>query len=897
MKKTLILALALSVSLPSLLSAQSLKLNELEYFEDRGVNFLVYSNDYNGMFCDEKTAAIEIIQRGVRIATGGGIRLMNTPEQWDIYPVLEKRNVDKAGQSIEVVLNYADYNFKPSIKVTPKDKGVVLAVYLDQPVPENLEGKAGLNLEFFPAAYFGKTFLMDGKPDIFPKHPAGETSMHPNSEKITQIYGLSTFNERGRDEFIVPAPISTGHTLVLAPEDDDLRVTFKSDTEINLFDGRNLSPNGTFVVRSFLPSGKIGKVAEWYVEMAFDPEWVRKPNIGFSQVGYTPAQKKVAVVEVDKNYVLPAKARIIRINPDGSRSVALEPAVKEWGVYNNRYNYATVDFSAVKNAGVYCIEFGEETTNVFPIADNVYGDKWHTTMDVWLPAQMDHMEVKEAYRIWHGRSNMDDAVQAPLNYSQQDGYTQGPVSYTKYKDFEHIPGLTVGAWYDAGDFDIQSGTVIGLTQQFAFLWDLFHEDRDQTYIDQKTQFVDIHRPDGKPDVLQQCEHGLLNIIAQVENIGFVAQGIVQGNMWQYAHIGDGVTQTDGFVYNPSLQPYDIVRGTSGTRDDRHAFTSNYSPAGQMSTIAALAAGARALKEYDPELSEHALKLALKLWEENRDAAAPDYISSGAYKNIPDEKKSYANKVWEEVQLSGTNVNNRRRNMGDTRFTAAVQLWRATGEDQYKEFFMPFIMAQLNPQTINGMGAMNGRGSNLSTALELYPYMDKEFQKAVKAAVPAYVKGVEAAAKENPYGVPVQGRGWGGTEIALGWAYNNYMVWKYFPDMIDPELVLNGMHFIFGRHPYSNVSFVTSVGVNTKKVAYGNNRGDYTVIPGGIAPGLLLMNPDFMEHKDDYPFHWGENECCTRNVPQYMMLTLGAEEITNYLNKKKSPIQVNSATRV
>ena len=610
-------------------------------------------------------------------------------------------------------------------------------------------------------------------------------------------------------------------------------------------------------------------MAEWYIETSYDPSWVRKPNVGFSQVGYTPAQQKVAVVELDRNYQLPAKAKVIRVDADGNRSVALEPAVKEWGVYNHRYNYATVDFSAVKEPGLYCIQFGDEVTNIFPIADNVYGDKWHTTMDVWLPVQMDHMEVKEAYRIWHGRSNMDDALQAPLNYEQQDGYRQGPSTNTKYAPLEHIPGLTVGAWYDAGDFDIQSGTVIGLTQQFAFLWDLFHEDRDQTFIDQKTQFVDIHRPDGQPDVLQQCEHGLLNIIAQVENIGFVAQGIVQGNMWQYAHIGDGSTQTDGLVYNPALRPYDVVGGTSGTRDDRYAFTSNGgNAAGQMSTIAAMAAAARALKDYNPELSDKALELAIKLWDENFEAADPSKMAANA-----------------------NGMMMFRFNMGDQRTGAAVQLWRATGEQKYKDFFLPKVLEQLKPQPAPAMPAGMGGGffrggTNLSTALELYPFMDKDFQKAVKAAIPDYVKGVEAAAAENPYGVPVSGRGWGGTEIALGWAYNNYMVWKYFPDMIDPELVLNGMHFIFGRHPYSNVSFITSVGVNTKKVAYGNNRGDYTVIPGGIVPGLMMMNPDYMEHKDDYPFHWGENECCTRNVPQFVMLTLGAEEITKALNKKK-----------
>ena len=88
MKLRITLLALLLAALSSGLQAQSLKVNDLEYLEDTGVNFLVYSNNYTGMFCDEKTAAIEIILRGVRIATGGGIRLMNTPEQWDIYPVL-----------------------------------------------------------------------------------------------------------------------------------------------------------------------------------------------------------------------------------------------------------------------------------------------------------------------------------------------------------------------------------------------------------------------------------------------------------------------------------------------------------------------------------------------------------------------------------------------------------------------------------------------------------------------------------------------------------------------------------------------------------------------------------------------------------------------------------------
>ena len=220
MKKNALKAIVFFSLLSSWANAQELKLNDLEYFEQRGVNVLVYSNMYQGIFCDEKEAGIEIIQRGERIATGGCVRLMNTPEQWDIYPEMKSRQV--VGNSIEVQLAYADYDLSPKLTVTPKDKGVTIAVSLDKPIPQDLVGKAGFNLEFFPASYFGHTYLVDGQSEIFPRHPAGNTQMKPVSEKIPQFYGLTTFDDRGRNEFIVPEPMSKGNTFVLAPENDNL---------------------------------------------------------------------------------------------------------------------------------------------------------------------------------------------------------------------------------------------------------------------------------------------------------------------------------------------------------------------------------------------------------------------------------------------------------------------------------------------------------------------------------------------------------------------------------------------------------------------------------------------------------------------------------------------------
>ena len=863
-KIRLIAALAVMASAHGSVNAQTFKMNELEYFEARGANVLVYSNLYNGGFCDEKLAGIEIIQRGERISTGGGIRFMNTPEQWDIYGEMTQRLVSRERNYIEVELTYKDYDFVSKIRVTPKERGCILQVFLDKPVPERLIGKAGMNLEFFPASYFGKNFLVDGAARILPKYPQHDTQVRPVSEKIPQYYGESTFDDRGRGEFLVPTALATGHQIVMAPEDNDLRVGITSDEEVSIYDGRHLSQNGTFVVRSLLPAGRTGKVLEWYVEPSTDEHWTRKPNIGISQIGYTPAQKKVAVVELDRNDTPASTARILRVNADGRKSVAMEAKVEPWGVFYNRYNYVTIDFSQIKEPGLYSIEYAGCETNAFPIDRNVYSDKWHASMDISLVVNMDHMEVNEAYRIWHGRSNMDDALQAPLNVRLHDGYSMGNTTNTKWKPLEHIPGLAVGGWFDAGDFDIQANSVVNTVQDLASLWRLFKPLRDQTFIDEETKYADIHRPDGIPDVVQQIMHGTLNINAQIENIGFVANVIGQPDMHHYHHLGDAMTLTDGKTYDPSLKLYEVKGDRSGTPDDRMVFTSRGGKGFSMLTIVSLASAYTALKDYFPEEAERSLKNALKLWEEYADSLAPKNNRN------PDS--------WYRHIGQG----------GDPRLNAAIELWYATGDKKFKDFFMPIIMKQVEPKNANQESLGGGIAPlfNLRSVLRVYDLLDKKSQQKVKDAIPAYVENLAKAGNNNPYHVPIQGEGWAGNTQVMGNAFNFYLIWRQFPDMVDPELVLKGLNYIYGCHPYNNVSFITSVGVNTKKVAYSNNRADYSVIPGGVVPGLIVKKPDFLENKDDYPFLWGENECCINSIPNYVMLNLACDEVAKRMNGEK-----------
>ncbi|HWB91656.1 MAG TPA: glycoside hydrolase family 9 protein [Puia sp.] len=828
-----------SCLLSTLAHGQKLQINDSGYFEKRGVNVMVFSSQYNGMFFDEKTAGVELIHHGVRTSTGGAVRLQNTPEQWDLIPVLTSRKVDRAAGSIEAVLKYKEYDFTSRVVVTAKDEGVEISVYLDQPLPEKLEGRAGYNMEFLPSAYFEKSFLVDGKPGTFPLYPSSSTKMAPLSEKIPQFAGHTTFDDRGRNEFIIPEPIATGKTLVLAPEDPEREVAIRcADTELQLFDGRNLGQNGWFIVRSLLPAHKTGKVLSWYVEPHAIPNWTRKPVIEFSQVGYRPEQEKMAVIELDKNDVLLPQATLYRVTADGQPVEKLKGEVHSWGRYL-RYNYGRFDFSAVKEPGLYFIRYGDQKTNTFSISPNVYDDIWHPTSDIWFPVQMDHMEVNEAYRVWHGVPFMDDALQAPVNHQHFDGYSMGASTQTKYKPLERIPGLAVGGWFDAGDFDIQTGSHCDAVLALVDAWENFRPERDETYVDYRTHYVDIHRPDGKPDILQQIKHGTLNMVAQVENIGHPVRGIVVPNLHQYHHLGDASTETDNLPFNPDLKPYQTDGKSSGTMDDRWAFTERTSFLDYY-TAAALAAASRALRGFDDSLADRSLRCAEKLWDEN-DSMGKNDTSRFAMMF--------------------------RRNL---RSSAGLQLYITTKDEKYAKAFREGVWQALDRSVQFGM----------TTALQACAYMGADYKAKLKPYVEKYKALSDGYARQNPYGVPMATGGWGGNGGIVNWAITNYYAHKYFADIVGVEYVYKGMDYLFGCHPYSNVSFVSAVGTHSKRITYGNNRADFSYIAGGVVPGILILKPDFPENKEDWPFFWGENEVTVGICANYILLSAAAATLNH-----------------
>jgi endoglucanase len=832
MKRLAILSVAaLLLTIFNTASAQDLKLNNLEYFETQGVNVLVYNNLFTGGFNDEKNAGIELIHHGVRTAQGGAVRLSNAPEQWDLVPDILNRKVNRPGNAIEATLRYKEYDFDSRVVVTAKGKGVEISVYLDKPIPEALAGSAGFNLEFLPSQYWGKAYLMDGRYSRFPRYVVGNTVTRPNNEKPKQYKGYKTADDRGTGKFVDPLPLEKGRTLLLAPDEPSRLVKItSSDADLMLFDGRVLAQNGWFVIRSMLPAGKTGKVLTWTIEPNAIKGWIREPNIGFSQVGYIPSQQKMAVIELDKKDKPLAKASLYRVGNDGNATEAFSGKIVPWGNYF-KYHYVKFDFTAVKTPGIYYIQYGNHKTNNFLIENNVYDKITDATSDIWIPIHMNHMFVNEAYRVWHGEPFKEGYLQAPPNTDHFDLHAQGPTTDTRYKALELIPGLNVGGFFDAGDFDIETGSNISVVQNFVHTWEYFKPMRDQTFIDQKQRYVDLHRPDGVPDVLQFIEHGTMNLLAQAEVIGHMAQTLSNSVLDNYHHLGDAASSTDGLPYNPNLGPYEVAKDgrSSGVKDELWAFTSR-EPALDLRAATMFAAASRALAGYNDDLSARALKQSKRLLKE-------------ATELLANQKQDTSR--WGRSANISTNL----------------QLYIATGEQQYKNKFGELLWPELD-RSLN---------LNLLTALTAIPHMDASFKEKLRPYVVKYNEYIKGLEKDNPYGVPIDLGNWAGSGSVTNFGTTVCFANKYFPDVVEARHAFKATNYLFGAHPYHNYSLVATVGATRpKSVFYGNNRADFSFIPGNVAPGVLFRKPDHFENYDDWPFLWGQNEGTIAGNTSYLI---------------------------
>jgi hypothetical protein len=798
-----------------------LHLTGQDVLETHGLSVLLFHNSYHRVFGDQKMSGMEIILEDQRIATNGDVRLSRTPAQWDPIPEFESRKRGPSPDEVIAVCSYRDQRFSYRIDVRPDAGGFRVAVQLDRPIPDALAGKAGFNLEFLPSLYFGKSYLAGGMPGLFPRHSAGPM-------------------EKTAESKVEPMPLAQGENFVLAPEDQTVRVAIRSESgPIFLFDGRNQAQNGWFVLRTLIPAGKTGEVVVWHIRPSLVRGWLRRPVIGYNQVGYTPEREKVAMIELDPLFSAPKTARVVRLTPDGDWHEAFSGEVRpkqKW----LRYDYAEFDFSAVREPGVYAIEYAGETTGVFRIAPHVYDGIWNLSLDTYLPEQMDHVKIMEGYRTWHGASHLDDARQAPVNYTHFDGYKQGPATDSPFSPGQHIPGLNVGGWYDAGDFDLRTQTQTRVIMDLVMAKEVFGVNADDTSVDETGREVQLRKPDGIPDVVQQVRHGVLLLLAEHHAVGHAIPGIIEPMLEEYTYLGDAASKTDGRIYSENMGKLETDGTYSGVPDDRWAFTT-HTTALSYDEVGAFAAASRALRGFDDKMADECLQLAEKVWDEE-------------HKQPP--------ALFQYFNTTGSNLEH-------AELEAAVELLISTnGADMYRR-----RIKQLLPVIKEQFGFLGG------TASRAIPLMDDSFRKEFAEALSTYKPRLQQMLVQNPYGVPIAAGTWGGAGGVTHFGTEMYFLHRAFPEVIGPEYTLRALDYVLGRHPVSNVSYVSGVGAQSKLIAYGNNRADYTFIPGGIIPGVVIIQPDFPELKEGWPFLWYENEYVVDTVTSYILAANAANAET------------------
>ncbi len=536
------------------------------------------------------------------VATNGDIRLEATPGQWQ--PVSKQHNRQIDGNCITTSLCYPDSSrhlagvnpmiypdvqFNYQVQVEAHGKSIDIIVNLDRPIPPAFIGKVGFNFEFFPGSLFGKPWIMDGQSGTYPQQPNGPIEQkqsnsqypgnyHTNQQPPTNIKQLlhEGYCPIVADD-IIAKPYAVGHTFVSRPDDPYSKVTIESlKGELQLIDGRMNHNNGWFVLRTPIEAGATKEAVHWRITPETVDGWMYQPVVQTSQVGYHPLQNKVAVIETDTRDTQILPATLIRIDAQGEQTVK-DLAPVPWGRFL-RYNYLRADFSDVQEEGLYQIRYGTSASPLFRIARDVYDrGVWQPVLEYFLPVQMCHMRVNEKYRVWHDACHMDDARMAPPG-NHIDGYDQRS-NLSKFKPEEEVPGVNIGGWHDAGDFDLRIESQAGEAYILALTYEAFHPGIDVTSIDHAKRITEIHQPDGKNDLLQQVENGALSVVNSYRALGRFYRGIIARNLRQYVLLGDAAAMTDGI---------------KGNEDSRWIFTED-NPFRELTTAAQLAGVSRVLK--------------------------------------------------------------------------------------------------------------------------------------------------------------------------------------------------------------------------------------------------------------------------------------------------------------
>lgn len=797
--------------------APHLSLNEQGYLDMPGLSVTVFADTYP----EGHQSGVTIIQHGQRTAANGDIRLETAPGFWSPVPRLSHHVINHEQGRISQTLTYPDpsrnrkgfnpidypkLRFSYKVNVTPKNKSsFTISIDLDKPLPQKWIGQVGFNLELYPKNLFGKSYRIGNTTGIFPPQAGGP------------------FNQFGA------APLGQGSTLVVAPEEDLQRLKIQSHTgDLTLWDGRTTHNDGWFIVRTLISEASTKNSIVWTVTPNVINDWRYQPVMQVSQVGYPPKQNKNLIIEQDKRDTKTSEVTIFEISSEGKKPV-FKAQPKHWGAFLN-HQYFTLDFSFIDKPGMYIAQHQGKESHPFKIAGDVYSKNvWQPTLEYFLPVQMCHMKILERDRIWHGRCHKDDALMSPVNHNHFDGYISNASTLTPFKPGDRIPNLNNGGWHDGSDNNLEIKSQLDTIWLLSSMIEEFALNYDATTINPITQTVEIHKPDGKSDAIQQIEHGLASALSGYEDMGVLYRGIISPSKKQHSLLGETSLQTDGLPYSKISGEGKIKSGHSNIKDDRWVFTEDNAETA-LEAVATFAAAARVLKNQNPLLAKRCLYSAEKIYNKNHE------------------------------QVHTTHV----------KIFALTELYLATNKIVYLK-----TIEKMEKQIILNIDSTGWRIARIITKVN-----NTQFQQNISRAIAGAQFKLQDQIQLTPYQVPYKlsykGAGWGIQEYGI----KQYFLHKSWPQHVTADGVFNALNFVLGVHPGRNTaSFASGVGAKSALIAHGINRMDHSYIPGGVISGTGLVRPNFPELMDWPYFKQQTGYQVGNGAGNFMFLVLAAHELS------------------
>ena len=364
-----------------------LQLNDREYFETRGLNVLVFTNEYNGMFFDEKTAGIEIIQHGVR-----------TGHRRRGPPVADARAVgpDPEGGRAEGRQGHQHHHVRAALRglrlrlagssSRPRARASASPSTSTSRCPRSSRAGRGStssscrrvtsSTPTWPTASPASSRAIPIGPTDDQVRPTRRSASSRATRPSTTAAGTST----SRPTRSPPARRSSSRPRIRSAASPSRRSPATSSCSTGATSRRTAGSSSARCCRR-------RRRARWR------SGWSARTSSRTGRGRRSSASRRSATTRRRRRWRSSSSTRTTRplqtaslfeVTADGAPVERLKAKVQPWGTYL-RYKYVTADFSAVDRPGLYFIQYGTQKTETFPIGPNVYDTIWHATLGRVVP--------------------------------------------------------------------------------------------------------------------------------------------------------------------------------------------------------------------------------------------------------------------------------------------------------------------------------------------------------------------------------------------------------------------------------------------------------------------------------------------------------------------------------